>query len=531
MHRSQVFAKDFHELERKQEKSTQEGELRVLEGETNAKRGTKRNFRNRRVSDVRSYGYTSIATLPWLPATPSGLQGWQHWQRVTWEVLESPQSSTVGLYVNVFILCSVVASSIVSVIETVPEWRTEYSSAWAGIECAFVIIFTIELVVRFIASSDKRHFLLNTANVVDLVVVLPWWTEQLVILFSSEEYPNISVLRMMRIARAIRMIKLGKSSKGFTMVSNAFLASVDALQLFMVILFISLIACASMTYFLERGEYDDLAELYYRAYDNGVQESGMPELLNQDCWEENQSNLTLRLQCERKPSPFQSVPHSMWFCLVTLMTVGYGDSVPITYTGQVIVGITVLIGIITLVLPLSIIQSSFMEKRRKTLREEHEMKCGAAVDANLGLIEEQKFNGKDGLSPLLCAALNKLKSTKENVPQCRKNAAECIELIKAIRMNALTLQPNEHTHLFTRQKHSKVAPLPELPGVPCECHATEHITRSTTTELKGPDYLVKTTDLLKLYKLCFSNLSTTAYTISCWDTMCDKNGHHDLLDS
>lgn len=64
-------------------------------------------------------------------------------------------------------------------------------------------------------------------------------------------------------------------------------------------------------------------------------------------------------------SPFQSIPGSIWWVIVTLTTVGYGDVFPVTYYGQMVGLATQLLGVITLALPLSIIGSNFHEMRQK----------------------------------------------------------------------------------------------------------------------------------------------------------------------
>jgi len=150
------------------------------------------------------------------------------------------------------------------------------------------------------------------------------------------------------------------------MLTNSIANSIDALQLFLVILAISVIACASLLFYGETSYYvEGDPGRYYRDYNRGYEEAGLPELVVPECWYANYTGLsTTRDDCQKLLSPYQSVPHSIWFCMVTLMTVGYGDDMPITYMGQAVSAVTVLIGIITLVLPLSIIQSSFVDERR-----------------------------------------------------------------------------------------------------------------------------------------------------------------------
>ena len=68
-------------------------------------------------------------------------------------------------------------------------------------------------------------------------------------------------------------------------------------------------------------------------------------------------------QVEQFPSPFQSIPQSFWWCIVTLTTVGYGDMYPYSVEGKIVGVLTMLVGLIMLALPLSIIGTNFIEER------------------------------------------------------------------------------------------------------------------------------------------------------------------------
>jgi len=63
-----------------------------------------------------------------------------------------------------------------------------------------------------------------------------------------------------------------------------------------------------------------------------------------------------------KVSPFQSVPHTLWWCVVTMSTVGYGDTYPITPTGKLVAGFTMLIGVLILAFPVGVLSVKFGEE-------------------------------------------------------------------------------------------------------------------------------------------------------------------------
>jgi len=83
---------------------------------------------------------------------------------------------------------------------------------------------------------------------------------------------------------------------------------------------------------------------------------------------------------EQYPSPFQSIPQSFWWCIVTLATVGYGDMYPYTDIGKTVGVLTMLVGLIMLALPLSIIGTNFIEERNIMVEENKRRDKEAAED-------------------------------------------------------------------------------------------------------------------------------------------------------
>jgi len=281
---------------------------------------------------------------PMFPEVPPEVVGTiARLQYRTWKIFEDPETAKTALWVNIWILVLILISAVVAVVETMPGVHREQPLVWLLIESFFVGNFSLELILRFWACDNKHEFVQTGMNWIDFVSIAPFYME--IIIGSVTTDFNLKFLRILRLGRALRLVKLVRYSSGMQMIKHCISQSMDALQLFGFIFTVLLIVCASGIYYTERGKYHDDDELYWRT--NPV--SKVEEV-----------------------SPFQSVPGSCWWCIVTLTTVGYGDYYPITYLGQFIGFITQMLGVLCLALPLSIIGSNFHEIRQALKESEAE---------------------------------------------------------------------------------------------------------------------------------------------------------------
>merc|ERR1712195_248010 len=258
-----------------------------------------------------------------------------------WKLWEAPDENLVSHYVNIYILVLIVTSSVVGVIETVPGLHKKDEVFWFILESIFVSSFTFEFVCRCWSCPDYKAFWTSGMNYIDVLSIIPYYFD----LIMDGEGANLSVLRILRLGRAIRLVKLSRYSGGIQLIMAALERSLDALQLFFMLLILIVIVCASGIYFVERGTWVGS---------------------NSDGYYERTDPLT----DTKEKSPFQSMPQSYWWCIVTLTTVGYGDYYPVTYMGKVMGTLAQLIGVVCLALPLSIIGSNFIEERQKIIDAE-----------------------------------------------------------------------------------------------------------------------------------------------------------------
>ena len=305
-------------------------------------------------------------------------------------LFEDPSSSTLAFRIQIFIFALIIISSATMCIETLPTLYEKHDIEFFVIETICMFFFTIEYLIRFIVSSDRIKFVKSPMNIIDLVSILPYYLELILTAIdpNTASVSNIRIIRTIRLTRVVRILKMSKYSAGLIVMKIALSRSMDALGMLCFFLGIAIVLFSSGLYFTERGHWNSVLERFEIdvEVDSGV-------------------FVTVASQ-------FQSIPASMWWCITTLTTVGYGDAVPITGGGKAIASVTMIIGILIIALPTSVIGSNFMNewekyKIREVLerytRKEQEDERNARIDTLLSSKEvelEDMSKKRPSLKPI-----------------------------------------------------------------------------------------------------------------------------------
>lgn len=272
-------------------------------------------------------------------------------------VLNEPESCVLARLVSGWVVGLILLSTLAFVLESLPEVHIDGGpqlhspEAWEQLETLIVMQFSIEYALRLSTCERVLPFVIDPMNLIDLAAIAPWYIELLGFGVNS------SVLRIFRLVRVVRVLKLGKYAPGLQLFGRTLLSSVDALVLLFFFLAIATVLASSVMYFLERGEWST----------------------------ERQEWLTQ----EGDVSQFSSIPATFWWCVVTLTTVGYGDVVPTTLQGRFVAVLTMLAGILTIALPVSILGSNFQlefEKLKKERRRKEAQVHAARTRSSSDLI-------------------------------------------------------------------------------------------------------------------------------------------------
>ena len=225
-------------------------------------------------------------------------------QRRIWELFEHPDTSNAARFVAILSVGIIVLSIVLFCVETLPQFQSyplpnqdnnsnsteaprslDGKQAFFMIEAVCISWFSFEYLIRFICSPNKWKFFISVLNVIDLVAILPFYIT-LPMEDPSGSVSSLAILRCVRLVRVFRIFKLSRYSRGLQILGHTFKASLRELGLLLFFLVVGVILFSSAVYYAEFGN----------AVDND----------------------------------FQSIPHSFWWAIITMTTVGYGDMAPKT---------------------------------------------------------------------------------------------------------------------------------------------------------------------------------------------------------
>lgn len=234
--------------------------------------------------------------------------------------------------INGFIIFLIIANVIVVILETVQPLHDKYLTFFKYFDFISVLIFSIEYVLRVWSCTHNARYkhplfgrikyIFSLDGLIDLLAILPFYVHVVVGL-------DLRVLRILRLLRFLRLFRLTAYMKSAQMIKNVFLKRANELKLSVVLILFLVIIASSIMYFAEH-----LAQ----------------------------------------PDVFSSIPTTLWWAVVTLTTVGYGDMVPVTLLGKVMTAVLMLCGVAIFALPAGIITAGFLEEMQK-MKSKKTIKC------------------------------------------------------------------------------------------------------------------------------------------------------------
>ncbi len=270
-----------------------------------------------------------------------------------------PAAGKPGRFVQSALIALVIANIVSIILESVHDLHTDYLAYFHGFEVFSIVVFTIEYLARFWTASEKhedqpwlarRKYALSFFGLIDLISILPFYLQFFV--------PGMD-LRILRVVRLLRTFKLSHFNSAIEDLFSALYHARASVYSTIYLFLIALLLTSTAMYHAEH---------------------------------------------ELQPDKFGSIPAAMYWSVISLTTVGYGDVTPVSSLGKFISAITAFLGVSSVAMLTGVVASAFANQveRRKVLLEAElrmAMEDGELTHEESALIRKMKreFNLSDEL--------------------------------------------------------------------------------------------------------------------------------------
>jgi voltage-gated potassium channel len=237
-----------------------------------------------------------------------------------------------GKAFDVALLIAIVVSVVAVCLESVPQVRTQYGPALRAIEWIITILFTVEYILRLLCVGKPWRYARSFFGVVDLLAVLPSYLS-----FFIAGSQSLLVIRVLRLLRVFRVLKLAHFVGEARMLRAALHASSRKIIVFLGSVLTVVVIVGALMYLIEGPQHG-----------------------------------------------FTSIPQAIYWTIVTMTTVGYGDIAPETVLGKLLASAVMILGYGIIAVPTGIVTVEIASSLKTSTRTHACRECGAeghAVDA------------------------------------------------------------------------------------------------------------------------------------------------------
>jgi voltage-gated potassium channel len=268
----------------------------------------------------------------------------QRLKRRAYEILEATDpEDALGRWANFFIMALILLNVAAVVLESEASIDARYGSLFDAFGFFSILAFTAEYALRLWVSDlepgradpvgGRVRFALSPLAMIDLAVILPYYLPVV--------FPDLRFLRGVRVFWLFRLFEMGRYSESMGTLERVIRAKKEELTVTFFAIVFFLTVASSIIYFLE----------------HNVQ-----------------------------PESFPSIPATMWWGLLTLTTIGYGDIYPVTTLGKLVGSLIIIIGVGMFALPTGILASGFVEE----IQSRSKLRTERSIDAANGAAAEQR---------------------------------------------------------------------------------------------------------------------------------------------
>ena len=250
-----------------------------------------------------------------------------------------------GKLFDILLLITIVSSVVAVMLESIDSIHQQYGNLLRIFEWIVTILFTIEYFLRIYAVNRPLKYIFSFMGIIDLLAIIPTY---LIFIFPAAHF--FTVVRSIRLIRVFRVFKLSHYLRGAHTMQIALRSSRPKIVVFLLSVMILVIVLGTLMYIIE-GSSDT------KGFDN--------------------------------------IPNSIYWAIVTLTTVGYGDVFPATALGKVVASFIMILGYGIIAVPTGIVTSEFARRKKEKIStqacpdcttEGHEVdakfckKCGAELN-------------------------------------------------------------------------------------------------------------------------------------------------------
>jgi len=236
------------------------------------------------------------------------------WKRKLHQVIYESDTRT-GKVFEIILLAMIILSVIVVLLDSVISIHNRYGDLLLLLEWIITVIFTIEYILRIISTVRARSYIFSFYGIVDFLAILPTYLSLILV---GSHY--LAILRIMRLLRIFRILKLARYIGASRYLIISLNHSRHKIAVFLWVVFLIVIIMGSLMYLIEGPE-------------NG----------------------------------FTSIPRSVYWSIVTLTTVGYGDIAPSTVMGQALASLIMIIGYSIIAVPTGLVTAEIIKLSSKEL--------------------------------------------------------------------------------------------------------------------------------------------------------------------
>lgn len=251
-----------------------------------------------------------------------------------WIRLENPGFSTSAKVMAVASLSVVIASIVAMCVHSMPDFhqvdpdeKKLENPVLMFVEGLCVVFFSAEFFLRLAVSPSARKFLCSPLNIIDLLSVMPFYVTLLCDIMNEDESTDLEnvgkVVQILRLMRVFRILKLARHSAGLRSLGATLRHSSREVGMLVLFLSVGISVFSSLIYCVEK---------------------------------------------DSQESELQTIPVGWWWATISMTTVGYGDTLPVTLAGKIIGTLCIICGLLVVALPITNIFnkfSKFYEKQRR----------------------------------------------------------------------------------------------------------------------------------------------------------------------